>query len=361
MSSRHGRLAPRPNGGSRRSLAWFPVRHHGVPIQVVHLVVFLLFLAVTKTDTVAAIRPRPQSNPKKRPPIKARPVVPKPPESTTSRTNRNVGNRRSGVLTLSVVRSPSKSTATIVLSRPWAVTLAAVLALNAGFINGACLSGGIIYGIKQAVTSVSNAWTTLAYAWAGGNPTLVRQQATLVASYWGGAAVAGFWLPQQPPEREEPWAGNVSLRTTTTTVLSPRTGPLFLVGAVGLFWASQRATSPRGAGMEIFHVVAAACGLQQAILRSSTSSSSGLSFLGTTSLVGDTGRYLGQWLRSGMSSSSQAPGRILVNVIVLLSFWTGAFVSFTATQDFAPATLLFSAILFAVIGMGIMGHTLMSG
>ena len=114
--------------------------------------------------------------------------------------------------------------------------------------------------------------------------------------------------------------------------------------------------------MEVFDVVAAANGLQQAILRGSSSSSS--LALGTTSLVCDTGRYLGQWLRHGTSSSSSnngVLGRIGRNLIVLLAFWIGAFVSFTATQDFAPATLTFSAILFTVIGLGIMGHTMMSG
>ena len=114
--------------------------------------------------------------------------------------------------------------------------------------------------------------------------------------------------------------------------------------------------------MEVFDVVAACNGLQQAILRGSGGSSSSLA-LGTTSLVCDTGRYLGQWLRHGTSNSSNngVLGRIGRNLIVLLAFWTGAFVSFTATQDFAPATLTFSAILFTVIGLGIMGHTMMSG
>ena len=119
-----------------------------------------------------------------------------------------------------------------------------------------------------------------------------------------------------------------------------------MLGALLLFFTSEWAGVAVDGGMEIFYMVAAANGLHNSITSSLTGNliRSG-HYSGMTS---DSGTFLGQMLRGEYANSFQ----LTVNTALCLAFWCGGYVSFGAMQDFAPATLMFSAILFALIGLG---------
>jgi len=98
----------------------------------------------------------------------------------------------------------------------WAVLSGILLALNSGFLNGCCLSGGVMPSTKQAVAAVTGTYTTSAVGIVSGNRGQFLSQMKILLSFISGSAIAGLMNPRP-----------------TTWALSPSCGPtLFLAAAI---------------------------------------------------------------------------------------------------------------------------------
>jgi len=218
----------------------------------------------------------------------------------------------------------------ITIPLPIAITAGLVLAFNSGYINGACLSGGFIQGTKQAVAAVTGAWTNSALLFADGKSAAFQKQAFIILSYLGGSAIYGFLDPRP-----------------TTFKLSESTGPTFIIGSL-LLWLASHWANNGGPEMGAFYLAAAANGLQNSI--TSVLTGNLIRSAHYSGMTSDMGTFLGQVLRGNMTNLL----RLKVNTGLCLAFWLGGFLGFGTSKVDAPGTLIFSAILYALIGVGLM-------
>jgi hypothetical protein len=83
-----------------------------------------------------------------------------------------------------------------------------LLSFNAGYINGACLSGWLMKnGRQQAVASLTGAYTESALLLVDGNVTDFGFQVCMILSFTFGAFLSGLLTPKATPYRIEPTYG----------------------------------------------------------------------------------------------------------------------------------------------------------
>ena len=210
-----------------------------------------------------------------------------------------------------------------------------LLAFNAGYINGACLSGWLMKnGRRQSVSAFTGAYTWSALALADSNGNEFGFQVCMILSFIFGAFLSGLLTPRATPYRIE-----------------PTYGPTFCLGGLVLLAASLLAALQGGStSLEahwsdiVFYLTAMANGIQNGM----SSIYSG-NLIRSTHLTGtstDIGIFAGQLLRG----NTQNNWKLLVLVGLALSFWVGGVVSFYATQRFTSYSLLFNALLFVMVG-----------
>lgn len=210
-----------------------------------------------------------------------------------------------------------------------AVASSLLLAFNSGYINGCCLSGGLVDGVtKQAVSAVTGAWTTSALGFAAGTKAFPTQMKA-IASYFGGSAIAGVMIPKP-----------------VAFQLAGNTGLAFLVGAAILYLASNLAGSDPSS-MTPFYLALIANGLQNSITSVHTANLCRTAhFSGITS---DMGTFVGQCLMGNRANLF----KLKVFAALAASFWVGGVSSYYATQEMSNGSLLFSAALYLLIGSGL--------
>jgi uncharacterized membrane protein YoaK (UPF0700 family) len=206
-----------------------------------------------------------------------------------------------------------------------------LLAFNAGYVNGSCITGLIApSGTQQAVTSNTGTVTKSALALSRGDTRDCGFLVSMGLCFALGSFIAGFLTPQPRPFR-----------------LEATYGPTFLIGAVFLSLSSALAALEVEQEQFIFYLAAAANGIQNGI--SSIYSSNLIRSTGITGTSTDIGILIGQHLRGNRKETWR--------LIVLLSLWTsfgmGGFVSFYATSAFMHFSLLFNAGLYLLIGGGL--------
>jgi uncharacterized membrane protein YoaK (UPF0700 family) len=202
-----------------------------------------------------------------------------------------------------------------------------LLAFNAGYINGSCLSGFLTSdGVKQSASSVTGYYTRSALALADGNFEFFGFQVFMILSLIFGACISGMMNANAQPYRIE-----------------PSYGPTFMVGGIFLLIASLLAAVEVN-GTHSFFFAAAANGIQNGM-----SSIYSANLIRSTHLTGtstDIGLFIGQLIRGNREHS----WKLLVLLSLSLSFWLGGVVSFFATAYFTSYSLLFNAGLFILIG-----------
>jgi uncharacterized membrane protein YoaK (UPF0700 family) len=230
-----------------------------------------------------------------------------------------------------------------------AVTLGIVLAFNSGFINGCCLSGATTAhhnsAAKQAVASVTGAYTNSALGFASGNLSQFATQLQILLSYIFGSAIAGSLNPR-------PIAMDFSSSAAS------RSHPALLIAgallAVSSYLAGRTSASSVGSGSgrsgvyTYFLLAAMANGLQNSVTSSTTAN-----LCRTTHYTGistDIGTYVGQLLRGNSANSS----RLRVFCGLAASFWTGGVVSYFVVQKFGGWSLLLGAAIYFFVGSGLL-------
>jgi len=205
-----------------------------------------------------------------------------------------------------------------------------LLAFNAGYVNGACLSGFLSSGVtKQPTAAVTGAWTNGALGLASGDRPRLSLNAGCILSYVGGSFLSGLFLPR--PALFE---------------LGRDAASAFGIGAA-LLAASAHMTA-NGSKVAFLYPATAANGLQNGITSSLTANlirSSHMS--GTTS---DIGTFLGQIVRGNYQNAT----KLKVLLCLALSFWVGSFLSYFVTEKMASSSLLVSAGLYLSISLGIL-------
>lgn len=210
-----------------------------------------------------------------------------------------------------------------------------LLALNAGYLNGVCLSG-LINGRSQGVTAFTGAYSNSALALAQGNIDAFGLQICMILCFCFGNFIVGVITPSVKPYRIE-----------------PAYGPTFMLGGIFLIAASVLAAvqgdkdtvGSQFTDNAVFYLVALASGIQNGL-----SSTYSANLIRTTHLTGtttDIGLYAGQLVRGNTKNT----WKLLVLIALAVSYWIGALVSFYATRSFTSMSLLFNAGLFIFIGL----------
>lgn len=216
------------------------------------------------------------------------------------------------------------------------VLLAAiVIAINAGFINGVCMSGLLIVTAnsegdenpkKQMVAGFAGAFTNCAIFLLEGNWPKYFYNLGMIASYMGGAFIAAMINAQAKPY-----------------VIEPRYGPTFMIGGVFLLTASLFAKYEFESRF-IFFLSTASLGIQNGI---ASLYSANLIRCTLTGAVTDIGIVLAQ----AFNCHFKGFARGCVLTIIVFNFWLGGLVSYYAVRAFRTETLFFSAALFFFVGL----------
>ncbi|KAL3764452.1 hypothetical protein ACHAW5_000116 [Stephanodiscus triporus] len=214
-----------------------------------------------------------------------------------------------------------------------------LFALNSGFINGLCLSGLLTKegSYKQAVTSVTTAYTKAGLYLADGLFKEAGFEFSLILAFVGGAFVSGLMTPKAIPYK-----------------VVPSYGPTFLLGSLCLFAAAWIADHNRPHGRVQYFFAATANGMQNGMSSMYTANLIRTSHLTGTST--DIGLILGQMLRGNWKNF----WRLKVLVGLTSSFWVGGLISFYAATEFFHRALWFSAGLFFGIGMTHLAYVMLT-
>jgi hypothetical protein len=213
--------------------------------------------------------------------------------------------------------------------RKLVVTAAGLLALNNGFLNGACLSGFVSPGSPFPALTVSG--LTASYSLSGlgiakGNWEAYGIHVGIILSYFTGTFIAGLSTPNAKPYR-----------------LHPTYGPTFLVGGVFLLGGGIVAIFEKS-GYISFFLSAAASGIQNGIASKYSANLIRCTVTGTTT---DIALVVADLFRG--NSKNLENGQVLA--IITMNFWLGGLVSFFAAKTLHKYTLLANAIMFWAIGL----------
>lgn len=218
-----------------------------------------------------------------------------------------------------------------------AVAVSILLAFNAGFINGACLSGGIA-AMKQSISSLTSAYTLAALGMASGETHMITSNPLkLIASYMGGSFLTGIIHPQ-PLEWKYSSKWTVAALFFTSSIL------LCIACFFAKDWMSY------GNAIRIFMLATATIGIQHSIVASYTSPNFVSSTAHLSGLTSEMGMMLGQMVRGNTTDRTRFQ-RLFTLVV---AFGMGGYISYAVTKKFAEYALLFSAGLNALIGIALL-------
>lgn len=148
-----------------------------------------------------------------------------------------------------------------------------------------------------------------------------------ILSYFSGSLIAGLVNPNPTP---------FEISVSTVQIL-------FGIGSVLLF--ASYSVAEKG-GVEFIFLAAVAMGLQNSLTSTTTANLvRSAHFSGITS---DIGTFLGQVVRG----NKQNLIKLKVFFSLALSFWTGGYISYSLTRKFGTQILLFSSILYLILGFG---------
>ena len=204
-----------------------------------------------------------------------------------------------------------------------------LLAFNSGVINGVCLSG-LLQPTKQASAAVTGAWTNSALGVATGNYEQFLFNGKCILSYFFGSFISGL-INYNPTPFE------ISVGTFRS---------MFWIGSALLFGSSWMCGSAEE-GKRFIFLAAMANGLQNSLTSSTTANLvRSAHFSGITS---DIGTFFGQCIRG----NQQNLGKLKVFIKLAISFWVGGFSSYFLVEKFGSQTLLFSSVLYMILGVGV--------
>jgi len=215
------------------------------------------------------------------------------------------------------------------ITQKTAVAFGILLALNSGVVNGVCLSGLLSNdGTKQASAAVTGAWTNSALGAASGNYHQFLFNFKCIASYFSGSFMAGFLNPNPIPFE--------------INVISVRGA--FLIGSMLLYGSSTLSEEP---DKVFIYLAAMANGIQNSLTSTTTGNLvRSTHFSGITS---DMGTFMGQVVRGNMVNWV----KLKVFLSLAVAFWTGGYVSYSLTQNYGRHVLIFSSILYLILGLAV--------
>ncbi|CAB9499014.1 membrAne [Seminavis robusta] len=209
----------------------------------------------------------------------------------------------------------------------YAICTGVLLSFNAGYVNGTCLTGLLTESKRKVnVTSHAGTLTLSATSLSAGDIPEFSFYTSMMFCFMLGSYIAGLLTPNAKKFRIE-----------------PTYGPTFLIGAA-LLGASSILAAIEANDNVIFYLASAANGIQNGM--SSLYSANLIRSTGVTGTVTDIGIFLGQMLRGNKKNT----WNLVVLLCLFMSFWTGGFVSFYATNKFTQFSLLVNAGLYFLIG-----------
>lgn len=212
----------------------------------------------------------------------------------------------------------------------YAICVGVLLSFNSGYVNGSCLTGLVGQSGRQVqVTSHTGTITVAALALASGDVQEFGFLTSMTLCFFLGSFLAAWLTPNPRPFRIE-----------------PSYGPTFLLGAALLTLSSLFAALDRNEKC-IFYFASAANGIQNGV--SSLYSENLIRSTGFTGTTTDIGIFFGQMLRGNRKNT----WRLAIMVSLLFSFWMGGFVALYATTEFVQFSLLVNAVLYLLIGGGV--------
>lgn len=212
------------------------------------------------------------------------------------------------------------------VSTKTAVAMAMVLAFNSGVINGACLSGLLAEGTKQATAAVTGAWTNSALGMAKGATSQFALNSKCILSYMGGSLIAGLAVPN-PSTFQLDVTGSL---------------PLFAIASGLLVTAASLADSKN---INYLFLCLLANGISNSVTSTLTANlCRSAHFSGITS---DIGTFLGQVLRGNKANLL----KLKTFAILAACFWAGGYVSYGLTESFGNVVLEGSALVHLVFAL----------
>lgn len=209
---------------------------------------------------------------------------------------------------------------------------AGLLAFNNGFLNGATLSGLASPGSKfpaLTVTGLTASFTLAGLTLSQGWYEAYGVHIGIILSYFGGCLIAGLATPDPKPYR-----------------LEPTYGPTFILGGIFLLIGGIIASVTEEYGVVAYWFSAAASGIQNGIASRYSSNLIRCTVTGTST---DIALILAQIIRGKKANIDNG----IVLSIITFNFWLGGAISYFAAKRFLKYTLLANAVLFWVIGFGI--------
>mmetsp|Transcript_53552 Transcript_53552/g.160261 ORF Transcript_53552/g.160261 Transcript_53552/m.160261 type:complete len:464 (-) Transcript_53552:222-1613(-) len=216
----------------------------------------------------------------------------------------------------------------------FAIVAGLCLSFNAGFVNGACMSGLLhSSAARVSVAGFTGAYTQAGLALATGDAATFSFFARMIASFVGGSAISGLLNPKPVPGR-----------------MGPTYGPTFLVGSL-LLAASSVLAFRSAPGLAVFHLAAAANGLQN-----------GMSSMYTANLVRSchmtgTSTDIGMLLGQILGGNRENAWKLLTLAGLASSFTLGGASSYLAVTKFRSLALAFNALFFLAIGAASVAFT----
>jgi uncharacterized membrane protein YoaK (UPF0700 family) len=212
----------------------------------------------------------------------------------------------------------------------FALCVGVLLSFNAGYVNGSCLTGLIgKTGRKLNVTSHTGTITLAALRLAVGDISEFGFLTSMTLCFFLGSFVAAWLTPN--PRRFR---------------IEPSYGPTFLLGAACLTLSSVLAATDKNEKW-IFHLASTANGIQNGV--SSLYSQCLIRTTGFTGTGTDIGIFFGQFMRGNRKNT----WKLVINSTVCFAFWLGGLISLYATTAFLQYSMLVNAVLFLLIGGGV--------
>lgn len=243
-------------------------------------------------------------------------------------------SRPSGLFSL-LDKSNNSPTVLKLREHSFVLTAGLLLAFNAGYINGCCLSGMLLANQQGVgVSAVTGAYTQAGLALGAGNFFKLFSNLKIIACFMGGSMLSGMIQPRPVPNR-----------------VSQGYGPTFLLGSLLLTISATLVQTQQPDGRAFLYFAALANGLQNAM--SSMYTSNLIRSTHMSGITSDMGMFLGQMIRGNYQNA----WRFIVLVSLSSFFLMGGAISYHAVLKFKSMALIFNAILFAAVGLGIVEYT----
>jgi len=216
-----------------------------------------------------------------------------------------------------------------VVSKKAAIIMGLVLAFNAGFVNGCCLSGLVTAdSTKPSVAAVTASFTNSALGMARGDMDQFQFFFKVILSFMSGSTIAALTNPRPVP---------FSISSSTYDWS-------FAIGAILLCTAGSLLGREHTVRLGVYFATMAN-GIQNSVTSTMTDKLCRTShFSGVTS---DIGTFLGQCLRGNAENAF----KLKVFTGLAFSFWLGGFMSFGLAKRFSNTSLFIAAGVFVFMGV----------